>query len=71
MEHLLDLNSADTNEFGQLGLQSEMIDRIIDNRPYRNKLDLLSRMVVPEELYRGIKNQIGVAGATESIKVGG
>lgn len=69
-EKLLDLNTADPTDLGQLGLDSEMCGQIINNRPYRNKLDLLSRMVIPETLYNGIKDQIGVAGATEPIKVG-
>jgi hypothetical protein len=48
-----------------------MSDRILDNRPYRNTLDLLTLMVVPEEAYNLIRNQAGVARATESIKIGG
>jgi hypothetical protein len=37
----------------------------------RDKLDLLSRMVIPENTYDGIKHQIGVAKATESVKFAG
>ncbi len=70
-EKLLDLNTADAAKFVQLGLDNDTSERIVGNRPYRNKLDLLSRMVIPETLYNGIKDQIGVARATEPIKVGG
>jgi hypothetical protein len=68
-ENLLDLNTTSPSEFLRLGLDREMSDRIVDNRPYRNKLDLLSRMVIPEEAYNLIRNQVGVARATEPIKV--
>jgi hypothetical protein len=70
-ENLLDLNSARHSDFLKLGMDGEMTDRILNNRPYRNKLDLLSHMVIPEEAYNLIRNQVGVARATESIKVAG
>jgi hypothetical protein len=70
-ENLLDLNTASHEEFLRLGLDGEMSDRIVENRPYRNKLDLLSRMVIPEQAYGVIRDQVGVARATESIKVAG
>jgi DNA uptake protein ComE-like DNA-binding protein len=69
--HLLDLNTASREELQQLGLDDEMTDKIVDNRPYRNKLDLLSRMVIPETIYNGIRSLIGVGGATQSIKIAG
>jgi hypothetical protein len=70
-EHLLDLNSANEAEFVHLGLDRETTERIIDNRPYRNKLDLLSRMVIPEQTYNVIRDHVGVAKATEAIKIAG
>lgn len=70
-EHLLDLNTASHDDLVGLGLDGQMSDQIVENRPYRNKLELLSRMVIPEHAYNAIKNQVGVAGATETIKVGG
>jgi DNA uptake protein ComE-like DNA-binding protein len=69
--HLLDLNTASHEELQRLGLNDEMTDKIVDNRPYRNKLDLLSRMVIPEATYNGIRSLIGVGGATQSIKIAG
>lgn len=68
-DHLLDLNSATREDFVHLGLDEESSDRIIDSRPYRNKLELLSRMVIPETTYQRIRGQIGIAGATEPVKV--
>jgi hypothetical protein len=70
-ENLVDLNTTSPSEFLRLGLDREMSDRIMDNRPYRNKLDLLSRMVIPEEVYNLIRNRVGVAKATEPVKVAG
>jgi DNA uptake protein ComE-like DNA-binding protein len=69
--HLLDLNTASHEELQRLGLNDEMTDKIVDNRPYRNKLDLLSRMVIPEATYNGIRTMVGVAGATQSVKFAG
>lgn len=70
-ENLLDLNSASQEDLSKLGVDGEMSNRIVDNRPYRSKLDLLSRMVIPAGAYELIKNHIGVARATESVKIAG
>ena len=70
-EHLLDLNKASVDELLKLGIDREIGDQIVENRPYRNKLDLLSRMVIPEQAYNTIKHQIGIARATEPVKVTG
>ncbi len=57
----LDLNTASRERLAGLpGVGPELADRIIENRPYRNKLDLVSRMVVPENIYAAIKRRIGV-----------
>jgi Helix-hairpin-helix motif len=68
-EHLLDLNTATLDELANLGMSSDASERIVENRPYRNKLELVSRMVIPEQTYQSIRDLIGVARATESIKV--
>ena len=68
--HLLDLNTATHEDLLGLGLTEELIEKVTENRPYRNKLDLLSRMVIPEHAYEAIKHQVGIANATESLKVG-
>ena len=70
-EHLLDLNTANLDELVRLGLDAEAGEQIIENRPYRHKLDLLSRMVIPEQVYNAIKHQVGVGKATEPVKVAG
>jgi hypothetical protein len=70
-EDLLDLNTATQDDLLKLRLDAETSDRILENRPYRNKLDLLSRMVISEPAYDLIKNQVGIARATEPVKLGG
>lgn len=67
--HLVDLNSADISRLAQLGLNQEMAERVIENRPFRNKLELLSRRVLAEEMYEEIKDKVAVANANEPVKI--
>jgi hypothetical protein len=67
--HLTDLNSAHLEELGNLGLDEAAAERLIENRPYRNKLELVSRMVLPQQIYDSIKSKIAIAGASEPIKI--
>ena len=68
-EHLLDLNSATRDELTGLGLSPEMVDRVIEGRPYRSKLDLVSRMVMPEATYAEIRDKIAASEARNPVKV--
>jgi DNA uptake protein ComE-like DNA-binding protein len=55
----LNINEASEHELMYvLGLDAETAERIVEHRPYPSKLDLLGRMVVPEEVYREIKDRI-------------
>ncbi len=67
----IDLNSCSREDLMHLGLSQEMADRVIENRPYRNKLDLISRLVVPEDIYESMKHRVGVddAAANDPVKV--
>ena len=68
----VDLNSAEENELATLpGIDQEIAARIVENRPYRNKLDLLSRMILPEQLYVPIRRRILVtrAAAVQPVKI--
>ena len=67
--NLIDLNTGAAADFFQLGLSDEVFGRIVENRPFRNKLELLSRRVITEEVYEGVKDRIGVANANEAIKI--
>ena len=55
----LNINKATREELIRvLGLDSYTADRIVEHRPYPSKLDLLGRMVVPEDVYVTIKDRI-------------
>jgi DNA uptake protein ComE-like DNA-binding protein len=56
---LLDLNSASDKQLARLsGLPGELIERIIENRPYMTKIDLIGRRIIPDETYERIKHSI-------------
>ena len=61
---LLDINSATERQLSRLpGLESQLIDRILENRPYLTKIDLVGRRIIPDEAYARIKRSITVAHA--------
>ena len=68
-EHLIDLNSASADQLTNLGLSAETQGRLIDNRPYRNRLELLSRMILSQDEYAAIKDRVSIAEANESVKM--
>lgn len=51
----IDLNGCSREELVGAGLTDELADKVLENRPYRNKLDLISRLVIPEADYETIK----------------
>lgn len=56
---LININKASQQELMTvLGLDADTAERIVEHRPYPSKLDLLGRMVVPEDVYVGIKDRI-------------
>ena len=56
---VININEATSQELMQaLGLDAETVDRIVEHRPYSSKIDLLGRMVVPQEIYNIIKDRI-------------
>ena len=56
---LVDINSASSAELDALpGIGKARADAIIKNRPYSGKDDLLSRHIVPPNVYNGIKDKI-------------
>src|SRR5512141_524773 len=66
---LIDLNLCSMDDFRNLGLDSETADRVCENRPYRSKLELVSRVMLPNDVYSSIKNRVGVSNAQEPVKV--
>jgi DNA uptake protein ComE-like DNA-binding protein len=58
-EPTININQASEQELMQsLGLDADVAERIVEQRPYPSKIDLLGRMVVPEEIYNSIKHRI-------------
>ena len=58
---LLDLNSATIFELKELrGIGDALAARIVENRPYTTKIDLVGRRVIPDSAYEVIKHSITV-----------
>lgn len=57
---LLDLNRATRKELQDLGFDHESAERILENRPFLTKMDLIGRRVVPDALYETLKDKICV-----------
>lgn len=56
---LIDINTASTDELQKLkGIGDAYAKKIIANRPYKGKDELVSKSVIPEATYNQIKGQI-------------
>jgi len=66
---LVDLNVSDATELSNLGLDQQSVDHVVENRPYRSKLELVSRMVLSEDEYARIRDRIAVAEGRDPVKV--
>jgi DNA uptake protein ComE-like DNA-binding protein len=59
----IDLNKCSREELLAVpGIDDAMAERIIDNRPYRHRLDLVARMVIPSGTYQSIRDRVDVMG---------
>lgn len=58
-QNLIDINTATDAELRSIqGLGDVFIAKIVVNRPYANKSQLVSRKVLPESVYEKVKNRI-------------
>lgn len=55
----IDINSATADQLGTLpGIGAAYSKKIIDNRPYKTKAELVSKKVIPQSTYDKIKDQV-------------
>ena len=66
---VVDINSATPEELNTLGLDERAIQRLIENRPYRHKLELVSRLVLPRTVYGRIRHRIAVGPRSTPARV--
>ena len=59
--NLLDLNKASEGDLIALnGIDPVLATRILENRPYATKIDLIGRKIIPEANYELIKHSVTV-----------
>ena len=59
---LMNVNKASASDMVLvLGLTKDMADRVVSNRPYRVKGELVAKNVVPKETFDMIKDRITVS----------
>jgi hypothetical protein len=68
----LDLNRCSREELLQVaGIDGDLADRILDNRPYRSKFDLLNRLIVPDTVFSELRSRVYVdpAAARRTVQI--
>lgn len=67
-QNAIDLNNASAEQLLSLGLDPGLAGRIIENRPYRSRLELVSRVLLPRDIYNSIKNRVSVSRPPRQFK---
>lgn len=69
---VIDINTASKDELMTLpGIGEARSDAIVKNRPYRSKDELVSKKIVPSNVYAGIKDQIAAVGGSKNTAAAG
>lgn len=66
---VIDLNECSMSDIRKLGIDEQTADRIVENRPYRSKLELVSRVMLPNDVYDSIKHRVDVHDSQEPVKI--
>ncbi len=66
---LFDLNQCSIGDLRSLGLDEGTAEKILESRPYRSKLELVSRVMLTHEVYVGVKDRVSVADPNDPAKV--
>ncbi|HYH01396.1 MAG TPA: hypothetical protein VD837_19880 [Terriglobales bacterium] len=66
---VIDLNDCSSQQLVAIGVDDLTARRIVELRPYRSKLELVSRLMLPADLYSSIKDRISVSGTDEGVKI--
>lgn len=57
----IDLNACSREDLLELpGVDDDLVERILEHRPYRSKFDLLNRLVIPDSVYRQVRSLVRV-----------
>ena len=54
----LDINSASEEDLTAAGIERAVAKKIVQGRPYRNKLELVSKQILAREQYDKLKNSL-------------
>ena len=54
----LDINTASEEDIVAVGIDKSTAKKIVENRPYRNKTELVSRMLLTRDQYNKVKDAI-------------
>lgn len=65
----VDLNQCSPEQLRAIGIDEITAERIIESRPYRSKLELVSRVMLTPDVYGTIKRRVFVSGSNEAVKV--
>jgi hypothetical protein len=65
----VDLNQCSAEQLTSIGIDHTTAQRILESRPYRSKLELVSRVMLTPDVYGAIKHRVFVSGTDDAVKV--